>query len=177
MVAWLAACGGKDLCLNCPGGTPTPPGQNTVTVEGNVFSSTPPAPGTVMELVCVGLSRSFTVDQCGQASAGGTLYIINNDTSGNFSRTGVMAGAERIAFWWDQNNDGMIDPSEIVELVDTSGQLGSVAGGDTVSIANAAVTFPNATLPNGSASATITVTSGTPTPQPTPTETPGPASS
>jgi hypothetical protein len=173
MVAWLAACGGKDLCLNCPSGTPTPPGQNTVTVTGNIFSSSPPAPGSVMELICVGLSRSVTIGQCGQASAGGTLFLVNNDASGNFTRTGVTAGSERIGFWFDQNNNGNIDPGEVVELTDSSGQLGNVAGGSTVTIADASVTFPNATLPNGSATATITVTAGTPTPQPT--ETPAPS--
>jgi hypothetical protein len=170
LAASMAGCGGKDICLGCTQGTPTPGGGSFVTVEGNILSSPGFAKGDFVEIICVGLSTG-TIDQCGDAGVGGTKFVANTDNAGNFEITGVDPGSERVGFWIDKNRDGVVDPDEVLELADPDRQLQNLSAGDMVRIADADVDFSRS-----QATAAITVNTSTPTPAPsgTPSGTPTP---
>ena len=154
--AMLAACGGDDICLQCPSGTPTP-GQSGAIVTGTIVSIVPPqTPANVTVVICVDLPAGGTADDCAQS------FFTDVTTQGNFVRNNVKTGSETIFFWVDANNDGTIDPGDpLAELSDPQGELGDVQAGQTVTLANVTISFNDDT-----ASADITV-GLTPTPTPT----------
>ncbi len=169
LAAGLLACGGDDICLQCPDGTPTP-GQSGAIVTGSIISSTNPqtTPSAITVIVCVGLGAGQSVTNCPNS------FYTNPSTEGDFTRRNVIAGAETIFFWVDADQNGTIDPDDpLAQLVDTEGVLDNVQSGQTVTVANARIDFLAET-------ATAQISIGlTPTPTPTafqPTPTPTPAS-
>ncbi len=161
----LASCGGDDICLQCPSGTPTP-GQSGAIVTGTIVSSNPTtAPSAITAIVCVGLEQGQSVTNCPNS------FYADVNTDGTFTRKNVIAGAETIFFWVDSDMNGMIDPDDLLaQLTDSQGDLDRVGNGQTVTLANVRIAF----LQN-SATAEITV-GATPTPVPTAvTATPTPA--
>ena len=161
----MLACGGPDICLQCPTGTPTP--TSAVTVTGTIVNTTPfQNPATINVIICLNLPSGGTVQDCNQS------FLTDVNTQGQFTRNSVSPGPETIFFWVDMNGDGMIDTNDpIAQLTDSQGLLGDVQAGQTVTIANANINFTTET-----ATATITVSlTPTPTPSPfTPTPTPQP---
>jgi len=162
LTAGLLACGGDDICLNCPNGTPSP-GTQSVTVSGNIASSNPfTSPPAINVVICLGLNEE------GLEGCPTTFFTVpNND--GTFSRSNVEAGALSIFFWVDQNQNGMIEPDDLIaQLSDPEGLLDDVGAGRTVNVGNARILFLE-----GTATASITVTT-TPTPTPSPGASPTP---
>jgi hypothetical protein len=165
----LLACGGDDICLQCPTGTPTP-GESGVTVTGQIASVNPfTNPASINVVICVGLAEGQSVEDCPNT------FLTTATTEGLFTRRNVQAGAESIFFWVDVDGNGMIDPADpLAQLVDTEGQLDDVQNGQTVTLSNVRIAF----LEN---SATADITIGlTPTPTPSaaqPTATPIPSPS
>jgi hypothetical protein len=164
LAATLAACGGPDICLQCPSGGPTP--AAAVTVTGSGLQTTPSqTPSNVTVIVCLDLKAGGTPDDCGQS------FFADVTTDGSFTRNNVSPGPETIFFWVDANGNGMVDPTDpIATLSDSQGALGLVQAGQTVTLSNISVNF-NTTV----ATANISVTT-TPTPVPTtrPSPTPQP---
>jgi hypothetical protein len=163
--AALLACGGDDICLNCPNGSPTP-GQSSVTVSGNIASSNPfTNPASILVLICLGLDPEQGPESCPDS------FLTQPAVDGTFSRSNVDPGALSVFFWVDENDAGTIEPDDpIARLSDPEGLLDDVAAGRTVSIGNARIDFLA-----GVATASISVTQ-TPTPTPTaPTATPTPS--
>ncbi|MEW6273290.1 MAG: hypothetical protein AB1689_28765 [Thermodesulfobacteriota bacterium] len=165
--AGLLACGGDDICLNCPNGTPT--ATPTVTVTGNIASSSPfTNPNQINVLICVGLEPGQDPASCP------TSFLTVPSVEGTFSRTNVDPGALDVFFWVDENGSGMIEPDDpIAQLADPEGALDDVPSGRTVGIGNTRIQFLDGTA---TASISVTVTP-TPTPSaaaatPTPTQTP-----
>ena len=164
----LLACGGDDICLQCPEGTPTP-GSSGVTVTGTIVSSNPTTvPSSITVIVCVGLEQNQSVTECPNS------FYATVATDGTFTRKNVIAGAETIFFWVDSDGNGMIDPGGdlFAQLIDGTGELDLVENGQTVTLSNIRIAFLQNT-------ATADITVGT-TPTPTPTAvtaTPTPASS
>jgi hypothetical protein len=162
----LASCGGSDICLQCPTGTPT--STPTVTVTGNIANTTPfQNPSTINVIICLNPPASGSVENCGQT------FLTDVNTQGQFTRTNVSPGPLAIFFWVDVNNDGMVDPGDpIAQLTDSQGLLDNVQAGQTATIANANINFNTNTA---TASITISVTptpvptAGSPTPTPQPT--------
>jgi len=165
LVAALAACGGDDICLNCPSGTPTP-GSSGVTVTGNIASSSPfTSPPNINVVICVGFDPDQGVQNCPDT------FLTVPSVEGSFTRSSVDPGALTVFFWVDADDNGMIDPTDpLAQLADPEGQLSGVAAGQTATLGNVRIQFLD-----GSATATITVgQTPTPTPsaaQPTPTPT------
>ena len=163
--AVVAACGGGDICLQCPDGTPTPVSSG-VTVTGAIVSSNPTtAPSSITAIVCVGLEQGQSVTNCPNS------FYADVNTDGTFTRRNVIDGGETIFFWVDSDMNGMIDPDDLLaQLIDSQGELDRVQNGQTVTLSNIRIAF----LDN---SATATITIGlTPTPTPTAvTATPTPA--
>lgn len=161
----LLACGGDDICLQCPDGTPTP-GSSGVTVTGSIVSSNPTTnPSNITVIVCVGLEQGQSVTDCP------TSYYADANTDGSFTRRNVKEGAETVFFWVDSDLNGMIDPEDLLaQLTDSEGVLDRVQNGQTVTLSDVRILF----LQN---SATADITVGlTPTPTPTAvTATPTPA--
>jgi hypothetical protein len=151
----LLACGGDDICLQCPEGTPTP-GQSGAIVTGQIVNTTPfTNPATINVVICVGLEPGESVENCPNT------FLTLANTQGDFTRNNVLAGAETVFFWVDADGNGMIDPDDpLAQLVDTQGALGAVRSGQTVTLANVRVSFIDDT-----ATAEITV-GNTPTPTP-----------
>ena len=163
LAALMIACGGPDLCFNCPSGTPT--ATPSIVVTGSIATTNPLVNPTLINVVvCVDLPPGTSVADCT------TSFFIAVNSAGNFTRNNVDAGAETVLFWVDQNGDGMIDPGDPQALLqDPEGQLDNVRLGQTVTIASARVDFTQNT-----ATATISV-GQTPTPAPTvPVATPTP---
>lgn len=154
LVAGLLACGGEDICLNCPDGPPTP--SPMVTVTGNITSSNPfTNPAQINVLICVGLEPGQDPSSCPAS------FLTIPSIEGTFSRTNVDPGKVDVFFWVDVNQNGTIEPDDpIAQLLDPEGQLAEVPAGRTVGIANARIQFLDNT-----ATATISVTA-TPTPTP-----------
>lgn len=165
VAAVVSACGGGDICLQCPDGTPTP-GQSGAIVTGNIVSTNPQtSPASITVIVCVGLEPNQSITSCPNS------FYTTATSEGDFTRRNVIAGAETIFFWVDANNDGTIDMDDPqATLIDTEGSLDDIRSGQTVTIANTRIDFVNQT-------ATATITVGlTPTPTPTAvTTTPTPA--
>lgn len=155
LAATLVACGGPDICLQCPTGTPTP-GQSGAIVTGNVATINPnQTPTNVTVVICVDLPAGGTAQDCTQS------FFTDVTTQGQFTRNNVKPGSETIFFWVDANNDGIIDPGDpLAQLTDTQGRLGDVQAGQTVTLADVAIAFTDNT-------ATATISVGT-TPTPTP---------
>lgn len=152
----LLACGGDDICLQCPEGTPTP-GQSGAIVTGNIVSTNPQTnPSSITVIVCVGLETGQSITNCPNS------FYTTANTEGDFTRKNVIAGAETIFFWVDANQDGTIDEDDPqATLIDTEGELEDIQSGQTVTVANTRIDFVNQT-------ATATITVGlTPTPTPT----------
>jgi len=151
----LVACGGDDICLNCPSGTPTP-GSSGVTVTGNIASSSPfTSPSSINVVICLGLDPTQGVQNCPD-----TFLTVPN-VEGSFTRSNVDSGALSVFFWVDEDDNGMIDPDDpLAQLSDPEGQLDDVAAGQTATLGNVRIQFLD-----GTASATITV-GQTPTPTP-----------
>ena len=165
----MASCGGGDICLQCPSGTPTP-GPAAAIVTGTITSINPAqTPANVTVVICVDLPAGGTANDCTQS------FFTDVTTQGDFVRNNVKAGSETIFFWVDANNDGTIDPGDpLAVLTDSQGKLDLVQAGQTVTLANVSITFPADSV--GTATADITV-ANTPTPTPTafsPTPTPQP---
>jgi hypothetical protein len=162
---WLSACGGEDICLNCNAvPTPTPGPQNTVGLNGNIqrTESWFGPLSDVMVLVCVDSSSDFA--NCP------TVYQTEVTVEGQFRRTRIDPGSLRVAFWVDQNEDGMIDPNDpFAELLDPESELVNVEEDETVTVSEAVVNFGARTAVAG-----IGV-DPTPTPAPTSVPTPSPA--
>lgn len=163
----LGSCGGGPICLNCTPGTPTP--VASVTVTGNVLRFAPfvnPSVTTVTVIVCVNLGAGQDVSQCPE------IFLADVDgTSLTFTRPGVAGGPETIFFWIDQNNDGMVNPTDpISQLQDPNNLLADVQVGMTVTVGNAVVDF---TTKMSTATISVTTTpTATPTPSGSPTPTP-----
>lgn len=157
VAAVASACGGGDICLQCPDGTPTP-GSSGVIVTGTIVSSNPTtAPSSITAIVCVGLEQGQSVTNCPN-----TFYADVN-TDGTFTRKNVKDGAETIFFWVDSNMNGMPDTDGdlIAQLQDSTGELDRVENGQTVTLSDVRIAFLNNT-------ATASITIGlTPTPTPT----------
>jgi len=166
LAATLMACGGPDICLQCP--TVTPTATPSVTVTGSGVSVIPNAnPSSVTVIICLDLPSGGTAADCTQS------FFTDVNTDGTFTRFNVPPGAETIFFWVDANHTGMVDPGETVKLADPQGVLDNVQAGQTVTLSNVIVNFTTKT-----ATADITI-SLTPTPTPsavqtTPTPTPLP---
>jgi hypothetical protein len=166
LLGGLLACGGDDICLQCPSGTPTP-GVSGAIVTGQIASVNPfTNPASINVVICVGLEEGQSVEDCPNT------FLTTANTQGEFTRNNVQAGAETIFFWVDVDQNGMIDPDDpLAQLVDTEGQLDDVQSAQTVTLANVRIQF----LQNA-ATADISVgLTPTPTPsavQPTPTPTP-----
>jgi hypothetical protein len=165
LAATLVACGGPDICLQCPSGTPTP--TSSVTVTGSGLATTPPVnPASVTVIICLNLADNEGADACTQS------FFTDVTTQGSFTRSSVSPGPETIFFWVDANNDGMVDPDDpIAKLTDTQGQLGDVQTGQTVTLTNISANFTTelatATISVGqSATPTPTAVTATPTPSP-----------
>ena len=162
----VLGCGGSDICLQCPTGTPTP-GQSGVIVTGTIVSIIPnQTPSNVTVVICVDLPAGGTADNCTPS------FFTSVSTQGTFSRNNVTSGSETIFFWVDSNDDGTIDPEDpLAQLIDSESRLADVQAGQTVTLANVSISFNNDT-------ATADITVGlTPTPTPsavqaTPTPTP-----
>jgi len=152
----LLACGGDDICLQCPDGTPTP-GSSGVNVTGTIVSSNPTTnPSAITVIVCVGLAQGQSVADCPNS------FYATVATDGTFTRRNVKEGAETIFFWVDSDTNGMIDPEDLLaQLTDGQGVLDRVQNGQTVTLSDIRILF----LQN---SATADITIGT-TPTPTPT--------
>lgn len=152
----LLACGGDDICLQCPDGTPTP-GSSGVNVTGAIVSSNPTTnPAAITVIVCVGLEQGQSVTDCPSS------FYATVATDGTFTRRNVKEGAETIFFWVDSDMNGMIDPADLLaQLTDGEGILDRVQNGQTVTLSDVRILF----LQN---SATADITIGT-TPTPTPT--------
>lgn len=165
VAAVVSACGGGDICLQCPDGTPTP-GSSGVTVTGTIVSSNPTtAPSSITTIVCVGLEQGQSVTDCPNS------FYADVNTDGTFTRRNVKDGAETIFFWVDTDMNGMIDPDDMLaQLQDSEGTLDRVQNGQTVTLSDIRIAFLNNT-------ATANITIGlTPTPTPTAvTATPTPA--
>lgn len=167
LAAGLLACGGDDICLQCPDGTPTP-GQSGAIVTGQIVNTNPfTNPASINVVICVGLDPNEGVENCPNT------FITTANTQGDFTRNNVVAGSETVFFWVDADQNGMIDPDDpLAQLVDTQGALESVRSGQTVTLSSVRISFVDDT-----ATATISVTN-TPTPTPTafqPTPTPSPS--
>ncbi|MBM4245459.1 MAG: hypothetical protein FJ148_16885 [Deltaproteobacteria bacterium] len=164
VAAVVSACGGGDICLQCPDGTPTPP--LGVIVTGTIVSSNPSTnPSSIMAIVCVGLEQGQSVSNCPNS------FYADVATDGTFTRKNVKEGAETIFFWVDNNMNEMPDQEGdlIAQLQDGTGELDRVENGQTVTLSDIRIAFLN-----NSATATITV-GLTPTPTPSPvTVTPTP---
>ena len=158
VAAVASACGGDDICLQCPDGSPTPVSSG-VTVTGSIVSSNPQTvPSTIMVLVCVGLQQGQSPNDCPNS------FYADVATDGSFTRKNIKDGAETIFFWVDGDNSGMINPDGgdlIAQLQDGTGELDRVQNGQTVTLSDIRIAFLNNT-----ATATITV-GQTPTPTPT----------
>lgn len=166
LLAPLSGCGGDDICLGCPDGTPTP-GPSGVTVTGTIVSTSPlTSPSSINVLICVGLPAGGSPEDCDLS------FLTTPSVEGTFTRNNVEEGSETIFFWVDENQNGTIEPDDpIAKLDDVEGQLENVRSGQTVTLSNVRILFLE-----GTASATITV-STTPTPTPTaPQATPTPTS-
>lgn len=152
----IVACGGEDICLQCPDGTPTP-GQSGAIVTGNIVSSNPSTnPSAMTVIVCVGLDAGGDPSNCPNS------FFTTPSTDGTFTRRNVTAGAETIFFWVDADQNGTIDPDDpLARLIDNEGILEDVQSGQTVTIASARINFVGQT-------ATADISIGlTPTPTPT----------
>jgi hypothetical protein len=158
----LASCGGGDICLNCTAGTPTP--VVSVSLTGSISRLSLFIPfDAVTVIVCLDLGPEQPATACNH------FFLAPVDANGDFSRSRIDPGSEAIFFWVDQNEDGMIDPTDpIARLLDPEGELVDVSSGETVNVVNAAVDFTAQT-----ATAEISITT-TPTPTPTPIGTPTP---
>lgn len=163
LLSGLLGCGGDDICLQCPQGTPTP-GQSGAIVTGQIVSTNPfVSPSSINVVICVGLQEGQSVENCPNT------FITTATTEGTFRRTNVQAGGETVFFWVDSDGNGMIDPDDLLaQLVETQGALDDVRSGQTVTLSSARIAFLENT-----ATADITV-ANTPTPtpsavQPTPT--------
>lgn len=168
LVAALLGCGGEDICLNCPSGTPTP-GSSGVIVTGNIASSTPfTSPPNINVVICLDFDPEQGVANCP------TTFLTVPNVEGTFSRSNVDPGRLTVFFWVDADDNGMIDPADpLAQLADPEGQLSDVRSGETATLANVRIAFLD-----DSATATITV-GQTPTPTPAPTSaqpTPSPSS-
>jgi hypothetical protein len=166
LAATLAACGGSDICLQCPSGSPTP--NTAVTVTGTIASTTPfQNPSTITVIICLNLASGGTVQDCNQS------FLTDVNTQGAFTRNNVSPGPETIFFWVDVNGDGTVDPGDpLAELVDSKGLLSNLQDGQTVTIANTNINFTTSTATADisvglTPTPTPTAVSATPTPQPT----------
>ncbi len=170
LLAALLGCGGEDICLNCPDGTPTPT-ASAVVMTGNIASSTPfTTPPNINVVICLGFDPVQGVENCPR-----TFLTVPN-VEGTFTRNNVSPGALTVFFWVDVNQNGMIDPDDpLAQLADPEGQLSDVAAGQTATLADVRIAFLE-----GRATASISVTqTATPTPAPTSTgaqPTPSPSS-
>lgn len=164
LTAGMLACGGEDICLQCPMGTPTP-GQSGVTVTGQIANINPfTSPANVNVVICVGLEENQSIDDCPNQ------FLTSASITGEFTRNNVQAGAETIFFWVDEDGNGMIDPDDpLAQLADPESQLSNVQNGQTVTLASVRIQFLENT-------ATANITVGlTPTPTPSATTTPTPS--
>ncbi len=158
VAAVVSACGGGDICLQCPDGSPTP-GTSGVTITGTIVSSNPAtAPSSITAIVCVGLEQGQSVTDCPNS------FYADVNTDGTFTRRNVKDGAETIFFWVDSDGSGMINPDGgdlIAQLQDGEGILDRVQNGQTVTLSDVRIAFLSNT-------ATANITIGqTPTPTPT----------
>jgi hypothetical protein len=168
LLGGLLACGGDDICLQCPSGTPTP-GQSGVIVTGSILNSVNPStvPSAITVIVCVGLDPGQSVTECQNS------FYATPNTDGDFTRNNVSAGSETIFFWVDADMNGTVDPDDPVsQLTDSQGLLEDVEAGQTVTIANARINFLADTTAEISVTLTPTPTPTAPTATPTPTATP-----
>lgn len=162
VVAWavvvsLAGCGGKDICLGCDGSAT--PGPNTlVGVRGDIFQIQ--GSSALFEQVRV----VFCVDFGGDFLDCQNTFTSSVDSSGRFSRSRITAGALRIGFRLDPNDDGVFDPTEpFAELQDPNGVLQNVPGGRTVEVLDVTIDFGSETATARQIRVTLT-----PTPTPSP---------
>src|SRR5258706_13390163 len=90
----MASCGGGDICLQCPSGTPTP-GASGAIVTGTITGTSPfQNPSTINVVICVDLPAGGTVDNC-------QSFLTQANIQGQFTRNNVAAGSETIFFWVD----------------------------------------------------------------------------
>jgi hypothetical protein len=164
--ALLAACGGGDICLNCPSGSPTPTTQ--VSLAGNISRLSLFLPfDDVTVIVCLDLPPDQPATACTR------FFLAAVAEDGTFSRTSIDPGSETIFFWVDQNNVGTIDPDDpIARLLDPEFELVDVTSGLTVNVVNAVVDFTDQTATADISVTTTSTATPTPTPSPTPTPTP-----
>jgi hypothetical protein len=168
LLGGLLACGGDDICLQCPSGTPTP-GVSGAIVTGQIASVDPfTNPSTINVVICVGLDSDQGVEDCPNQ------FLTTANTQGEFTRNNIQTGSQTIFFWVDTDQTGTITPDDpLAELVDTQGQLADIQAGQTVTLSSVRIDFVGQT-----ATADITVgLTPTPTPTapqatPTPTQTP-----
>ena len=150
----MLACGGDDICLQCPTGTPTP-GQTGAIVTGQIANIAPfQNPSNVTVVICVDLEQGQSIVDCPNS------FLTEVNTQGLFTRTNVKAGAETIFFWVETDDDGIDEDDLIAQLQDPQGRLEAVQTGQTVTLANVRIDFNAQT-----ATADITV-GNTPTPTP-----------
>jgi hypothetical protein len=151
----FSGCGGSNICLGCdPDTTPTPNPENSVAVDGDIFTV---IPDTLLDELVV-LACSERPPETAPLDCGGRSTQPTND--GEFSISKVSEGALEIFVY------RRTDTSLIAELEDPTGVLGDVRAGETADIQSMTVNFNT-----GIATALHIDVGSTPTPTPAPTAT------
>ena len=167
--AFLASCGGNDICLNCTGGPTGTTPQNSVTDEGTILRSFPVVRPELMKLmivsICIDQPADVSLETCQGTS---DHFVAFPDSEGEFTASSLTPGGQQIFFWVDEDEDGRYAPPEpLARMDDPDDQLDDLRAGQLVTMSDIDINFDTAT-----ATAAISVSTSTPTPTPSATPTP-----
>lgn len=119
----LSGCGGSDICLGCdPSSTPTPNPQNSVDVNGDIFSAIPSTLyNDLRVLVCTDRASTTPPLECGGRNT-------EPDDNGDFAISKVSPGALELFIYLRD------DSSRLATLQDPGDKLSDVTRSETVDV-------------------------------------------